>query len=170
MWVNIACFLVLIVALVYDIRSYRIPNTWILIGYGIGMMTAILSGGLIGLIQALLRATLPILILYALYVIRVLGAGDVKLLSCISLMCSTQEAIQLIFFSFCIGAVVTVIRLCINGQGVVRLFHFVTYIRYCVQTKQVVPYETFEDASSYLHFSVCILLAYAALTLREVCL
>ncbi len=168
MWINILCFLVLIVATVFDLRMYRIPNAWILIGYGIGMIAAILSGGLYGLLQTFLRATIPIFILYILFFIRAMGAGDVKLMSCIAMMCSTQKAVQLIIYSFCIGAVLSVIRLCINGQGVARVFQFFTYIRHCVQAGQIEEYHTIENQQSYLHFSVCILLAYCAITLREV--
>ncbi|MCR5641257.1 MAG: A24 family peptidase [Lachnospiraceae bacterium] len=168
MVVKLAGLLVLIIAAVYDCKSFRIPNTLILIGYGIGMIAAVVSGGASGLLHAVMRAAIPILGLYFLFYIRALGAGDLKLFSVIAIMCSTEEFMDFIIFSFAIGAAISLIRLFLNGQLIVRFSNFVNYIRACVQEGQVGPYHTFDGAGSYLHFSVSMLLAFCAVTLREV--
>ena len=166
---HIVAILVLTVAVIYDRKSYRIPNAWILMGFGAGLVLAILRDGSKGFFDGLLRAALPIVALYILFYVRALGAGDIKLLAATATMCSTtKEVWEIILLSFVIGAVIGLIRLLLNGQLFVRISNFVTYILQCVYRRSVEAYGTIAHQDAYLHFSVCILLAYCAITLREV--
>ncbi len=166
---HIVAILVLTVAVIYDRKSYRIPNAWILMGFGVGLILAILRDGPMGLTYGLLRAAIPIVALYFLFYVRALGAGDIKLLAVMATMCSTtKEVWEIILLSFVIGAIIGLIRLLLNGQLFVRISNFVTYILQCAYSRSVEPYGTIAHQDAYLHFSVCILLAYCVLTLREV--
>ena len=64
---HIVAILVLTVAVIYDRKSYRIPNAWILMGFGAGLILAILRDGSKGFFDGLLRAAIPIVALYILF-------------------------------------------------------------------------------------------------------
>lgn len=168
MWVKIPMLFVLAIAAIQDCKNYRISNAWVVVCYGVGMITATLSGGLVGLIHAILRSLLPILVFYILYYIRALGAADLKIFGSAVLVCSAEEMKDLFIYSFAIGAAIAMVRLIHNGQLIVRLSNLKNYARQCLQDGSMDAYETFEDESSYLHFSVSILLAFCVITLREV--
>ena len=166
---HIVAILVLTVAVTYDLKSYRIPNALILMGFGVGMVLAILRDGPIGLVHGLHRAAIPIAALYILFYVRALGAGDIKLFAITATICSTnREVWEIILLSFVIGAIIGLIRLLLNGQLFARISNFVTYILQCVQSRSMELYRTVAIQDAYIHFSVCILLAYCTITLREV--
>ena len=166
---HIVAFLVLTVAVGFNWKHYRIPNTLVLIGFGAGLILSVIREGSMGLLHGLLRAAIPVFALYLLFFVRTLGAGDIKLFAVTATMCSTTEEVwKIILLSFVIGAVIGLIRLLLNGQLFVRISNFVTYFLQCVQSQSVEPYQTIAPKEAYLHFSVCILLAYAAVTLWEV--
>ena len=166
---HIVVIIVLTVAVAFDLKSYRIPNAWILVGFGAGLVLAIIREGPMGLFYGLLHAAIPIAALYILFYVRALGAGDMKLFAITATTCSTtQEVWEIILLSFVIGAGIGLARLILNGQLVSRISNFVTYFLQCVQSQSVEPYQTIAPKEAYLHFSVCILLAYAAVTLWEV--
>jgi prepilin peptidase CpaA len=91
----IACLLTLAAwlagAVWFDLRERRIPNSWVAAGLVCGVALQALApagaglfdrgwGGL-GLLQALLGAAAGLALFMPLYVLRALGAGDVKLLA-----------------------------------------------------------------------------------------
>ena len=166
--VKIPGLIVLLIATVYDYREYRIPNALILVGYGVTILSIVLCSGVSGVLPAIVRALIPIGLFYLLFFIRAIGAGDLKLLSLAALACSTEELFDLVVFSFVIGAAISAVRLLTNGQFIVRISSFIQYIQQCIWEGRVKPYHTFEDTASFLHFSLCILLAYCAIFCREV--
>jgi prepilin peptidase CpaA len=69
------------IALVTDVRTRRIPN-WLTLGACVfGLLLSLLVGGLQGGVSSLAGAALGFLLLIPFYVIRAMGAGDVKLLA-----------------------------------------------------------------------------------------
>ncbi|MBI1891480.1 MAG: prepilin peptidase [Burkholderiales bacterium] len=63
-----------------DIRTRRIPNVLILTGLGLGFGFSLAADG-IGIMQALGGFAIGFGVLFPLYLLRVLGAGDVKLVA-----------------------------------------------------------------------------------------
>lgn len=79
MW-TIACTLFLLCAVWCDVKTHRIPNQLVLLGLGLGFATSFLPGG-IGWQDAVLGSLTGLAVFLPLYLLRILGAGDVKLLS-----------------------------------------------------------------------------------------
>src|SRR4051812_29537661 len=75
--------LIVLLAAVFDIRSRRIPN-W-LVGFGLvwGVSMNTFLFGLPGLKSALLGIAVASLIYFPLFLVRGMGAGDVKLMMAI---------------------------------------------------------------------------------------
>lgn len=79
----------LVLALVYDVVSRRIPNRLVLTGIWVGWGLALMPGG-IGWASSLTGGMVGFLVFGVLYALRMMGAGDVKLATAIGLFMGSQ--------------------------------------------------------------------------------
>ncbi len=70
-------------AVIYDIKTYRIPNKLNLVGCIFGLILGIIAYGFKGLLYSLTGILIPIVLLFVFYWFGVIGAGDIKLLAMI---------------------------------------------------------------------------------------
>ena len=75
----IALLMILIAAVYTDYRQNRIPNWIIVFGLISGCFISYMYGGIGMLLEGLLGMVLPIVLLYPVFVIGGMGAGDLKL-------------------------------------------------------------------------------------------
>ncbi len=68
----------------FDARNYKVPNELIILGYVAGLFLNIQTSLWSGLLLFIYKALIPILILWLLYQVRAIGAGDIKLFSVMS--------------------------------------------------------------------------------------
>lgn len=125
----ICLIFLLLVALKQDIKSYKIPNSIILIGYILSFLffhqeyewTSIFiwAGGII----------LPILILFPLFFIKALGAGDIKLFSVIGGFFGISYVVNVMVISFVIGAVLSLVQLIRYKNLKLRLLIFLFFLK-----------------------------------------
>ena len=73
----------LIAAAFYDVKEKRIPNIIILSGWGAALLFNFLQSGSSGIFFSMLAAVITIAVLFPLFCIHAMGAGDIKLLSVI---------------------------------------------------------------------------------------
>lgn len=120
-------FLMLFVlfAVYYDLKTFKIPNKLNAIGIITGILMNSFLLGMRGFISSLAGIVLPILMLFILFSMRVIGAGDVKLF-CLTgafLMVEVWKVIVLAFiFAACFGTLF-VLRKLLRGSK-----HFFTKI------------------------------------------
>src|SRR5688500_13934209 len=79
----IALAMLVIAAAVIDVQSLRIPN-WLTVGgmvLGLAWNTAVASASLAGFLWALGGLAVGLVVLLPFYAVRVMGAGDVKLMA-----------------------------------------------------------------------------------------
>ncbi len=151
----------LFVAAVGDMRTGRIRNRLILTGLGIGLFYQIWEEGLFGIIIFLVQVTIPVIILFLLFLMRVLGAGDIKLFSIIYGICGLQEGMTCIAIAFVIGAAFSVVRMIRQKNLNVRLIGFGIYIRTVFTERSLFPYPYgAREKENTICFSVAILLGY----------
>lgn len=105
--------LLLLIASTWDIRTGKIPNYLIIIGYVLGIGTILIQEGVDNLWICVARAAWPILLLYGLFYIRAVGAGDIKLLSVVSVFFTFEQMIDVIAFFFAFGAMASLIKIII---------------------------------------------------------
>jgi prepilin peptidase CpaA len=91
-------------AAVIDLRTYRIPNRLTAGGALIGILWSLLPGGL-GVLDALGGAALGLVALLPLYVLRVMGAGDVKLMAMAGAFLGAPQVLMAALLSFIAGGV-----------------------------------------------------------------
>lgn len=75
--------ILLIAAVYYDMRTYRIPNAVTGIGCVTGCLYSVVTDGIRGLGWSVTGMLVPVVGLFLLFAVRIVGAGDIKLLAAI---------------------------------------------------------------------------------------
>ena len=120
--------MVLMRAVYTDLKSDHIENRLIICGLVAGMVFRVLADGWKGLPGSLAVTGIVLFALGILYVLRSIGAGDVKLF-CVTTMFFPDKAISLIVSAFLIGGILAVGKLVthykeIRKAGVQNTIHF----------------------------------------------
>lgn len=100
-----ALLALLVLAAVVDTRSLRIPN-WITVPgmvYGLLYNATYATSAAAGLTTAAFGLAVGLLLLLPLYVLRVLGAGDVKLMAMIGAFLGAAATVKAVLFVFVAG-------------------------------------------------------------------
>ena len=153
--------LLLLLSALADLKTDRIPNGFIFLGMIIGISGSILSGREL---SDILASVLPaFLLMYPLYKIGALGAGDVKLFVMIGSFLTVGEALSILAGAFVIGAGFSLIKLAAEKNGRERFGYFFSYLREVRRTGQWRIYgeDLKQDYHTYcknkIHFAVPIL-------------
>lgn len=124
-WQSILLLLLLLSALA-DLKTDRIPNGFIFLGVVIGVTGSLLSGWSF---LELLASVLPtFFLMYPLFKIGVLGAGDVKLFVLIASFLPVRESMSILMGAFVIGAVFSLGKLITERNGRERFQYFFSYL------------------------------------------
>lgn len=104
---------VLLRCLYTDMKKGKIENKVILIATLLGIMLNYVTGGFDAVVEGVKMAGIIIALLYALFLIKGLGAGDIKLLSLIGLL-FPKHAFMITALSFILAAALALIRIIIR--------------------------------------------------------
>ncbi|MBQ9631489.1 MAG: prepilin peptidase [Lachnospiraceae bacterium] len=138
--IEIIVLLLLGAAVLSDLKTEKVPNRLILAGYALGALYRIHAPP--ELAYFVWDIVYPIALLYPLYLARGLGAGDIKLFSVLSVFYPFSILIQIMIFSLYVGAGQAACRL-----AYARVFH--------------------KEYKNYIHYTICILLAYLIYLMQE---
>ena len=122
----------------------KIIHRLILCGLIWGLIFKIWGNGYQGILYFILNTTIPVVLLFLLFQMRALGAGDIKLFSLVGSFMTTKQLIQVILFSFIFAAIL--------GMGKVLCLHFTGAGK--------------KESVTKIHFSLEILLAVVYVTGR----
>ena len=104
-------FFALLMAAVYcDVRRHRIPNTLTLAGLSAGIVLETASGGVHGLGVACVGAAFGLACFFPLYLLRGMGAGDVKLLAALGTFLGPLGVVYAALFSLIAGGFVAIVH------------------------------------------------------------
>jgi len=154
------------------LKSYKISNLLIIIGISIGFAFQIYEFGRKGIITGLIGSFLPILLLFILFLFKVLGAGDIKLFSVVGSFYGATSVFQTITIAFFIGGLMSIIHLVKSKKLICRLRFLAEYIQAygskvnCLDEKGkkqfVIPYYDIkkDGYEGTIHFSIAILSAF----------
>ena len=127
-----------------------------------GIIYSLYDQGVDGVLDSLLGVGIPIACLIWLHVVRMLGAGDIKLLAVLGSIVG-HSVWNLILYSFIVGGILSAIQMLYHHSLVNRIQHFWNYILTCLNTGEIIPYKSgFDEGNTEntLHFSIAILIAY----------
>ncbi len=131
-------YTLLLVAVGMDLKSMRISNRLILIGLGISLVRRFICEGMVGVFTGLILILIPVVLLYLLFLVGALGAGDIKLFSLVGSFINLRELIWCIIFAFFYGAIISLGK--ILGMMLFRI--------------------PFTEKQNLIHFSVAIFLGF----------
>lgn len=177
---KVACLILLTLLAVYqDLKSYKIKNHTILLGFVLGLLINLIEVGCTGILIYIPGIFIPILILFPLFLFKTLGAGDIKLFSVIGGFYGISYTLKIIIVSFIIAAIMSLIYMIRTKSFLKRFRYFLSYIQKKKQNKllsenftletqdskpqkiKITPYYQKEKAGreGVIHFSISILLA-----------
>lgn len=103
-------FFFLVLAVILDLRTFRIPNALTMAGMAVGVIYQLYRAGPPGMFGAVKDFFGSILILFPLYMIKCLGAGDIKLLSVITIFLGWKQGMIISIYSLFAGAAIGIIK------------------------------------------------------------
>ena len=110
-WVVIWLLIILLPAVVFDYRYHKIPNVVSLSGWIVGPVLYAVSDSLPGVSSSLYGFLLIFAFTFPLYVLRWMGAGDVKLMAGVGAIVGIEHAPPVFFGIVITGAVMGVVML-----------------------------------------------------------
>ena len=120
---------ILTIAVIFDGRSYRIPNQLIILGYLAGIYINIVSYGMVGIVYFIAKAIWPIALLSILYLLgRQLGAGDIKLFSVMATLVGADITVDTMILSVILAALAIAILSLRERQLIKRKLHYSFYM------------------------------------------
>lgn len=116
-------------AAVLDFYKGKIPNILIIAGCCYGLIRLVYYQEVLKFIPGIL---FPVIILFPLYKIGVIGAGDIKLFSMLGFYFTFMETIFCIFTAFVLGAMVSVVSFIRYENFLERMTYLFSYLKECL--------------------------------------
>ena len=149
----------LIASVTMDMYNYKIMNKPCALAIGISMTLAIFAEGANGLLQCLLGLTIPFILLFPLYMLNMMGAGDIKLFCAIGALVSINNILICIAYSFLTGFLIAVSLMFMRGNFRSRFKKLYLYLSNCFLSGSMMPYEKANaENDGRMHFSIPIAL------------
>ena len=157
----ITLIMTLSMAVITDFKNYKVPNTLILNGILMGLLFNGFYGNAGDLKDCFIGMIFPAAVFMCLYRWSMIGAGDIKLFMVCGSFLGIEDTLEVIFISFVIGAVLSLLQLIKNRNLFQRLNYFTNYIKRVRELKRPVAYYAIKrpKKEETLHFSLSIFLA-----------
>lgn len=160
-FISVFLLCLLAAAVWMDIRTRRISNRLIGLGLFIGYIRNLSGYGWNGSFHFLIQISVPVLVFYLLFLMHVLGAGDIKLFSVIGSCVGLEGLAAVIVYSFLAGAVFSFAVLIRNKNLYARLAYFSSYVRTALYTKSIARYDYESDGKqNFIHFSAAVFVGF----------
>ncbi len=101
--------ILVVVAAIWDIKTQKIPNYLTFPSWGIGIIYHMSQNGIDGLIFSIKGLFLGMALLLFFYVLKGMGAGDVKLMGAVGALLGWEGVLKAFFFSAIIGGIYSII-------------------------------------------------------------
>ena len=101
-----AVLVVAIVAVVFDVRTRRIPNLLTFSAAILAVLVAMISGGLSATVTAVFAWILGVALFFPFFALGGMGAGDVKLLAALAAWLGPIDAVYMAMFTAMAGGVI----------------------------------------------------------------
>jgi len=131
----------LVLSALSDIRTYKVKNTVTIPFAMLGIATNTAQNGIPGLIQSILGMFAPVLLLFALYALKMLGAGDIKLLAAAGAVLGVRHSLSCTLCSFLFGGLIALILTLVRKNALERFKYFFSYIKCCFLSRSLLEYD-----------------------------
>ena len=152
-----ACILLISAqAALSDIRSWRVSNVWILVWSAAGFAFDILFFGGAGIADRCIGAAIPVILLWAFFMFRMIGAGDIKLLALLGIWLKADGILWCLLFSFAAGAAISFARIMFYKNGKERFSQLGNYFIRLINTGIRTGYDVKNAGKARVHVAVYI--------------
>lgn len=144
-----------------DLKTDRIPNGFIFLGILSGIFCSILFGRNLSAVPA--SVLLAFLLLYPLFQIGAMGAGDVKLFMMIGCFYGARNLAYIMAGAFVIGAVFSLGKLITEKNGRESFLYFFSYLHEVIRSRRIKRYGEERNGNYHtycknkIHFAVPVL-------------
>lgn len=138
---SIFLLLFLFLAAVRDIIYQRVSNRLILVGLFTGLWNQISQLGGWGIVTFLIRSVFPVILLYLLFLMHVLGAGDIKIFSVMNNFISGTAFFQCLIYAGIAAAVWAFLLALCHGRVIQIIKCFLTYLGKGISERRILDYE-----------------------------
>lgn len=117
-----------------DFGNEKISNRLIVSGLFWGLAFRLLGEGNAGVVHFLVNISIPVILLFLLFQMRAVGAGDIKLFSVAGGFLTTKQLLYVMLAAFAAGAAIGLIKLVYRVKttgyqfGTITVIHFSTAI------------------------------------------
>lgn len=142
--------------LLMDLLQEKVDNRLICLGFGSGLILDIFYSGFSGILHFFSGAFIPLVCLLPLFYFRMLGGGDIKLLSVLGGILGCPKVFLLLLFAFLAGAVLSLAFLISCGNLRERISYFISYFYSCRERGSWTPYRKKGLEPENFHFTISI--------------
>lgn len=128
----------LVMAVMEDFREMKISNRLIASGLVFGLAARIMGEGSAGVVHFLVNISIPVILLFLLFQMRVLGAGDIKIFSVVGGFLTVVQLLHVMVVAFFAAGMIGVAKLVYLKKTTGR----------------------FGNGRTLIHFSTAVLIAY----------
>ena len=149
-----------VMAVWMDFKDASVDNGWILFSFATGFLIQIIEKGMKGAAIFLAGAAVPLLLLGILFIFRMLGAGDIKLLCALGGIMGPRTVMECIVYSLLAGAGISLAVLISTGGIRQRFLYLYQYMNEFYSTGEIRPY--YRKSAGFpenFHFTVPIFLS-----------
>lgn len=144
-----------------DIRTWRVSNRLIICGLLAGLFFKVWTYQAEGIVIFIVQVSVPIILLYLLFLMRALGAGDIKLFSVISSIWNLKITFITMAAAFFAAAVLSLGKLIYQKNLLARFRVFGSYLYQVMIMGEIAKYPRESDGKqNIIHFSVAILIGF----------
>lgn len=159
MLIQTVCVLTLLVlAAAADAKTCRIPNKITLPFTAAGFVINMALAGGAGFVQAAAGWLLPVFVLFCFYVLRMLGAGDIKLLGAVGAIFGCRFVWNGMLYSFLAGGILALVLMTVRKDFRAGSKRLAEYLRSCMLTRRLQEYSDFSkgEAAGLFRFSYAV--------------
>lgn len=138
----------LLLSLFSDAKYCKIKNIITMPFIIIGIITNFFLGGYDDLLQAVFGVFLPVGLLFIFSVLKMIGAGDVKLFAAVGSIMGLSFVTYSIAYSFLCGGILSIIVLIVRKNAVERFMYFFQYLKTCIMYMSLLQYQDFNEKNS----------------------
>lgn len=147
---------VVFIAVILDFATGKVSNYLILTGLLAGFVVQFIWGK-DKISSVLLGAIVPVAVLFIVFMIGGIGAGDVKLFAVIGVFLGVRGVFTCIILAFIVGAVISIGKILIYRNSIRYLDNLYSYISLLNQTKKIQLYK--KEKANTIHFTLPILIS-----------
>lgn len=158
-FMKLTALLLAATAAFFDLKTGRIPNKLCLSGLALGLILQTALSPLDpfgGLLRSLLGLLLPFGLLFLPYCLRMIGAGDVKLLMALGAITGWPGSLRLLFAALLCGSLLALGIMAGRTGFRPRASYFLRYLRLLLSGIPV-PYREEGQRPENMHFAVSVL-------------